>query len=442
LRIFKVRVVHYTSNRSLERLKKLQRSWCTQSDVQDSVTHILQEIRQNGEVALLASTKKFDGVRLQSRQLVVSREEMKAGWEALTSKERQAIRHASRSIRDFHKESLPKSWSRKNKDGILVGEKFDPIERVGLYVPGGQVPLVSTVLMTAIPAQVAGVSQIVLCTPPQKDSSISNGLLAAFHYLGLSEVFRAGGAQAIAAMAYGTKSIQSVDFIAGPGNAYVMEAKRQIYGLVGVDLLPGPSEVMVIADEGANPGNIAADLLSQAEHGTGKEKLYLTVPTLELLAEVESAIAKQLPVRSHGEAIRTILKDRAVAIICPDLEQAAKCANLLAPEHLELQVENQKINQLTRQIHTAGAILEGYHTPTVLGDFIGGPSHTLPTDGTGRFSGGLQVSHFLRRTSRVRSNPAANKKVEPTVRAFAEMERLDGHHYSLHRRHSSSKTNG
>lgn len=429
-----MRFIHFSSKGTLAKLKKWQQSLSSQSDVQSAVSQILAGVRRDGEKAVLELTEKFDGVRLSPKKIRVTAAEMEKGWSAISPTERSAIRHAKQAIREFHKKSLPKSWSEKNADGILIGEKFDPIRRAGLYVPGGQVPLVSTVLMTAIPAQVAGVPEIIVSTPPQKDGSISNGLLAAFHTLGLKEVYRMGGAQAIAAMVYGTSKIRPVDFVAGPGNAFVMEAKRQVYGHAGIDLLPGPSEVMIIADEGADPGCLAADLIAQAEHGTGKEKTYLTVPSKDLFDNVSRAIEEQLPDRKHQVAIRSVLKDRTMVVVCQSLDDAVACANVLAPEHLELQVAAGKLKDLTRSIYTAGAILEGYQTPTVLGDFIAGPSHTLPTDGTGRFSGGLQVTNFLRRTSRVRSNRKANLSVEKTVRAFAEMEKLDGHYHSLQRR--------
>jgi len=398
------------------------------------VSPILDAVRRDGDAALVELTEKFDGPRLKPSQLKVGADEIEAGWYAVRPADRRAIRKAVRAIREFHKKSLPQDWSGKTSDGVLVGERFYPIRRAGLYVPGGRVPLVSTTLMTALPAQAAGVPEIVICTPPGPDGTLSPGLLAAFHALKIGEVYRAGGAQAISAMAYGTKTIPGVDLIAGPGNAFVMEAKRQVFGQVGVDLLPGPSEVMIIADSGARADWVAADLLSQAEHGTGKEKVYLAVGTRKDWNRIRDALARQLEEAENGSTIRKILENRFLVGICKDEEAAVAFANEVAPEHLELQVASDQIGRLTKRITTAGAILQGYRTPTVLGDFVAGPSHTLPTDGTGRFSGGVQTSTFMRRSSVVRSTDAANRRLFPVVEAFASMESLPVHADSLERR--------
>lgn len=403
------------------------------------VRPILADVLKRGDKAVFDWTEKLDKARIDSRTLRVTATEMKAGWQRISGSERKAIRKAIQSIKDYHKKCLPSDWTDQNRAGITIGERFYPITRVGLYVPGGRVPLVSTVLMTAVPAQVAGVKEIVLCTPPRKDGSVSDGLLAAFHALGLKEVYRIGGAQAIGAMAYGTKKITPVDMIAGPGNAYVMEAKRQVYGQVGIDLLPGPSEVMVIADEGATPEWVAADLLSQAEHGTGKEKLYLSVPTKAVWESIQKELEQQLSQTEDNGTMKAILRSRFLVGICPQTEDVVAFANAVAPEHLELQVDKSRITELTKKITTAGAILQGYDTPTVLGDFVAGPSHTLPTDGTGRFSGGLQAIDFMRRTSLVRSNPRANQMVLPTVEAFSSMESLPVHAGSLRLRTNAKK---
>ncbi len=395
------------------------------------VRPILDAVRERGDEAVFELTERFDGVSLNHSQVKVTGEEMEKGWQRTAVAKRRSIRKAIRAIREFHKRGLPKGWSGRNSDGITVGERFFPLRRVGLYVPGGRVPLVSTVLMTVVPAQVAGVGEVALCTPPQNDGSVADGLLAAFYALGLQEVYRIGGAQAIGAMAFGTRAIPAVDMVAGPGNAYVMEAKRQVFGRVGVDLLPGPSEVMVIADEGANPAWVAADLLSQAEHGTGKEKIYLAVPSREIWKKIEGELKCQLAGIEDSETMDRIFESRFLVGIYHSKEEAAAFANEVAPEHLELQVAPELISYLSRSITTAGAILQGYQTPTVLGDFIAGPSHTLPTDGTGRFSGGLQAIDFMRRSSIVRSNAKANRTVLPVVEAFAEMESLPVHAASL-----------
>ena len=426
-----MKVIQIRSGSVAKLVRRFQESVSFSLETATVVRPVLEAVRENGDDAVLSFTEKFDGVQLKPSQLVVSKSEMESGWKNISGEERKAIRHAIRSIKEYHKKCLPSAWSQRNSDGLTVGERFYPLRRVGLYVPGGQVPLVSTVLMTAVPAAVAGVREMVLCSPPQKDGAISDGLLAAFHALGLDEVYRVGGAQAIGAMAYGTKTIPSVDMIAGPGNAYVMEAKRQVFGQVGVDLLPGPSEVMVIADEGANPDWVATDLLSQAEHGTGKEKLYLAVPSRDFWGKVKSSMQRQQNNIQNSDTVGKIVKDRFLIGVYENQEALVDYANIVGPEHLELQVASDRVAGLTREITTAGAILQGYQTPTVLGDFVAGPSHTLPTDGTGRFSGGLQAIDFMRRSSFVRSTAKANRAVLPSVEAFAEMESLPIHADSL-----------
>ena len=256
-------------------------------------------------------------------------------------------------------------------------------------------------------------------------------MLAALSIIGIDEVYKVGGIQAIGAMAYGTKTIPAVDKIYGPGNAYVMEAKRQVLGTVGIDLLPGPSEVMIIADAGANPRHVAADLLAQAEHGSGKEIIYFATTSKSLLGKIEKAIAKQLPTLRHADKCAKILNGRCLAVTCKTLAQAVKVANYIAPEHLELQVAAASIEPLSQQITTAGAILQGYMTPTVLGDFTAGPSHTLPTGRAGRFFSGLQATDFMRRSSTVRYDAKSLAKASPVVETFARLEQLDAHGKSL-----------
>ena len=327
--------------------------------------------------------------------------------------------------------SSPQNWKSKNSQGGVVGERFYPIQRVGLYIPGGNVPLISTVVMTAVLARLVKCPEICVCTPPKADGSMDPGMLAALSMVGVEEVYKVGGAQAIGAMAYGTKTISAVDKIFGPGNAYVMEAKRQVLGTVGIDLLPGPSEVMVIADAGAKPGHVAADLLAQAEHGSGKEIVYFATTSKALLDKVEQSIAEQLPECLHTESCNKVLKSRFLTVLCKNLEQAAQIANYLAPEHLELQVADKSIDSLTKKITTAGAILQGYMTPTVLGDFTAGPSHTLPTGRAGRFYSGLQATDFMRRSSIVRYNAQGLAQAAPVVETFARLEKLEAHGRSL-----------
>jgi len=319
----------------------------------------------------------------------------------------------------------------RNPQGAQVGEKFDPIRRVGLYVPGGHVPLVSTVLMTALLARIAGCPEVAVFTPSKAGGRVAPGLLAALHLAGVTEVYRVGGVQAIGAMAFGTATIPAVDKIFGPGNAYVCEAKRQVFGTVGVDSLPGPSEVMIIADEAARPDFAAADLLAQAEHGSGREKIYLVATSARLIAAIAAQVEEQLRAVADPAPLRRVLEAGYLTVEVRTLAQAAEVANRVAPEHLELLVRDSAVKTLVRAVTTAGAIMIGNDTPTALGDFTAGPSHVLPTAGTGRFLSGLSVSDFLRRTSLVRYDRASVRRGEPVVAAFAAMEQLPLHGRSV-----------
>ena len=414
-----------------ESLAKFCAKAVTTGDVSTLVSEVLLDVRTRGDAAVLEYTQKFDAARIKASDMRVAPEALKAAVSSIAPQDRKAIRQAVAMVKDFHKKTLPKAWKAKNAQGGIVGERFYPIQRVGLYVPGGNVPLVSSVIMSAVLAKLVKCPQIVVCTPPDADGNIAPGMLAALAMVGVEEVYKVGGVQAIGAMAYGTKTIPAVDKIYGPGNAFVMEAKRQVLGTVGIDLLPGPSEVMVIADGGAKPAHVAADLLAQAEHGSGKEIIYFATTSKTLLAKVEKEIAKQMPVLRHAEKCAKILKDRCLAVTCKSLEQAAEVANYIAPEHLELQVADKAIEPLSKQITTAGAILQGYMTPTVIGDFTAGPSHTLPTGRAGRFFSGLQATDFMRRSSTVRYDAKSLAAAAPVVETFARLEQLDAHGNSL-----------
>lgn len=405
-----------------------------QPDVVKAVTEILNEVKTKGDASVLYFTAKYDHAKLTAKQMRIGAEALDKGLKALPSEAKKAIDDAAKLIRDFHKKTLPKSWEDKNAHGGKVGEKFFPIKRCGLYIPGGQTPLLSTVLMTVIPAQLAGVPEIVVCTPPQPNGQISPLMLGTLAHLGVKEVYAVGGVQAIGSMGYGTETIPAVDKLFGPGNAFVTEAKRQMYGIVGVDLLPGPSEVLVIADTTANPDFVALDLLAQAEHGTGKEKVYLIAVGDKIIEAVEHAIEIQLTSLPNSAKLRETLAKGFLAIKTDDFAKAAELANFIAPEHLELQVADKELKKLAASITTAGAMLLGHNTPTVLGDFTAGPSHTLPTGRTGRFFSGLQVTDFMRRTSIVEYDIEALRKAASVVTAFATMEKLEAHGRSLTRR--------
>lgn len=400
-------------------------------DVSSIVSGVLDDVRSRGDAAVLDYSRKFDRARMKASDLPVAATELTSAKASLSPGDRKAIRASIALVKDFHKKTLPKAWKAKNAQGGMVGERFYPIRRVGLYVPGGNVPLVSTVIMTAVLAKLVKCPQIVVCTPPDSDGKIAPGMLAALAMVGIEEIYKVGGVQAVGAMAYGTQTIAAVDKVFGPGNAFVMEAKRQVLGTVGIDLLPGPSEVMVIADGGANPTHVAADLLAQAEHGSGKEIIYFATTGKVLLSKVQKEIARQMPSLRHAEKCKKVLEERCLAVTCKSLNQAAEVANYIAPEHLELQVADKSIEPLTRQISTAGAILQGYMTPTVLGDFTAGPSHTLPTGRAGRFFSGLQATDFMRRSSIVRYNAKSLAAAAPVVETFARLEQLDAHGKSL-----------
>ncbi len=400
-------------------------------DVGCIVSEIIASVRKEGDKALLDYTERFDGVALNKKNLKVSKAEIAQALKTVSKQDRAAINSAITNVKFFNSRTRPKDWKAKNPDGATVGEKFYPIKRVGLYIPGGQVPLVSTVVMTATLARIAACPEICVCTPPSKDGKINAHLLAALHMQGISEIYKVGGAQAVAAMGLGTESIPAVDKIFGPGNAFVIEAKRQLFGVVGCDLLPGPSEVLVLADSSAKPKFIAADLLSQAEHGSGKEKIFFVTSSKGLLQKTRSELEMQARNLSHSAKLLNIILSGTYAIIVPNLKAAAEVANFISAEHMELHVKPQDAQKLSEKITTAGAILVGENTPTVLGDFVAGPSHTLPTGRTGRFSSGLQVQDFMRRSSFVKYDAKSCKKALKTVSAFAKMESLDAHGKSL-----------
>jgi histidinol dehydrogenase len=324
----------------------------------------------------------------------------------------------------FARAGLRKSWSRRNEQGARVGEIYQGFDRVGLYVPGGTAPLVSTAIMTVTLAKMAGCREIVVTTPCGSDGSVNPSLLAALHLAGATEVWRIGGIQAIGALAYGTQSIRPVAKIFGPGNKFVIEAKRQVFGLVAVDQLPGPSEVMVLADDTGHPAWIAADLVAQAEHGHGSQAVLVT-PSRDLADAVAREVAVQLKSLSRQESLAQALKTGGFIVLAADMAQAITIANDYASEHLSLIVKDTR--SVVRQITTAGAIFIGNHSPVAVGDYLAGPSHTLPTGGAGKSFAGLTVDQFQRRTSVVQLDAAAIRKSAPLVKVLSDLEGLDAH---------------
>ncbi len=426
-----MRTLHHGSKTFAEDLAAFCRGALVPREISDSVAAILADVQVRGDEAVSYYAAKFDGAKLRAREFRVNPNDLASAAKALPLAEMRALIAARDNILAYNRRGLPENWTAKNKHGATVGEKFDPIRRVGLYVPGGEVPLVSTVLMTATLAKIAGCPEIVVFTPSNANGKVAPGLLAALHLLEIEEVYRVGGVQAIGAMAFGTTTIMPVDKIFGPGNAYVCEAKRQVFGVVGVDSLPGPSEVMIIADETANPSFVAADLLAQAEHGSGREKVYLVATSNQVITAVASELRTQLQLISRSEKTQRVLNDGFLSLEVSSIAQAAAIANYVAPEHLELLVAEPTAKRLTNAITTAGAIMIGNYTPTALGDFTAGPSHVLPTARAGRFFSGLRVADFMRRTSIIEYDRASVKKAEPIVSAFAAMEKLDAHGRSV-----------
>lgn len=395
-------------------------------EVSRAVTRILADVRRRGDRALVDLTRRFDGVRLSPRSLRVRERDLRAA--RVDAGLERAARRTLREVTAFAHASMPCDWRAHNRHGALVGEKFDPIERVGVYIPGGQVPLVSTVFMTAAIARAAGVTEIVACTPPP----VSPAILWALNLCGVREVYRVGGAQAIAAMAFGTRTIRPVDKIFGPGNAYVTEAKRQVFGITGVDLLAGPSELMVLADATANPAWAAVDLLAQAEHGTGRERIFCVGSSAAVLRAIRDAVEDGARAWPANRGLRSVLTHNTSWILARTPAAMALAANRVAPEHL--QVMTRGAEALLRRIRAAGGAFLGNWTPTVLGDFVAGPSHTLPTGGAGRSFSGLRTSDFMRRTSVVRYDRRGVALAAAGVRAFARAERLPAHAASLNLR--------
>ncbi len=425
-----MRLLRYTAPGFSRRLAKYCRNTRGTPEFRDQVARILQAIEIDGDKAVSEYTSRFDNVRLSPKQFRIETGEIRNAGKNLSKAQKRAVKIAIHCVEEFHRRSLPISWKAKNPHRAMVGERFHPLERVGIYVPGGKVPLVSTVVMTAALARLAKVPEIAVFTPPGPDGALNPGLLAALNYCGIEEVYRIGGIQAIGAMAYGTATIPSVCKIFGPGNAYVTEAKRQVFGIAGVDLLPGPSEVMIVADKSAKPALVAADLLAQAEHGLGG-RLFLASTEENFFREVEIEIKLQLADLSRASLIRSILKSDFLAILVDDLDQARSLAETIAPEHLELHIEKRLLNSFSKKVRNVGAIFLGDHTPTVLGDFTAGPSHTLPTGGTGKFFSGLSITDFFRRSSLVQYGPRSLVRARPVVKAFSELEKLDAHGRSL-----------
>ena len=413
-----MRILRHTDRDFRRAIASLHRRAEPSPAVEQTVREIISAVRTEGDKALLRLTEKFGGGRLKASTLRETRQP------TVSVETAAALSAAHANIRKFAQRSLRQDWSMKNAQGATVGERFDPFQRVGIYVPGGTAPLVSTALMTVTLAAAAGCPEIVVTTPADATGKINDALLHALRVAGATETYKVGGAQAIAALAYGTETIRPVAKIFGPGNAYVVEAKRQVFGAVAIDLLPGPSEILVLADASADATWIAADMLAQAEHGKGSQIVFVT-DSRRLLGAVEKAVEKQLAKLTRQSHLAEVLEQNATLVLVKSIGEGVTLANEFAPEHISIVTKDD--DSIAAQIRTSGAIFLGPYSAVVAGDFVAGPSHTLPTGGAGKSFPGLTVDMFQRRTSIVRLDEKAMRKSLPIIEAFSALEGLDAH---------------
>lgn len=396
------------------------------ADVESVVAEIIADVRENGDAALKNYAEKFDGARLET--LAVTPAEIEAAMAQVEAGFVRILEKAASNIRAFHSRQVRNGFIINDEPGVVIGQKVIPIDRAGIYVPGGTAAYPSTVLMDLIPAKIAGVREIIMTTPPRRDGSVNPAILAAAHVAGADRIFKSGGAQAIAALAYGTESVPRVDKIVGPGNAFVAEAKKQVFGAVSIDMIAGPSEILVIADGQTNPRWCAADLLAQAEHDTMASAVLIT-DSMALARAVQAEIERQLPELERSEIARAAIENNGKIIVADTLAKAVEIANAIAPEHLELCVDA-PFDYLDGIRH-AGSVFLGRHCPEALGDYFAGPNHTLPTSGTARFSSPLSVDDFVKKSQYIYYTRDALRKAAPDVAGFARQEGLTGHARSV-----------
>ena len=391
------------------------------SSIEKTVADIIEDVRRNGDKALFSYAEKFDGGAPES--LLVTEEEYEKAMEEVSPELIEILKKAAKNIEHFHKNQIREGFALKEENGVVIGQKITPIEKAGLYVPGGTAAYPSSVLMNCVPAKLAGCSEIVITTPA-KNGKVNSAILVAAKIGGVDKVFKTGGAQAIAALAYGTESIPRVDKIVGPGNAFVAEAKKQVFGKVSIDMIAGPSEILVVADGKSNPAFVAADMLSQAEHDKMASAVLVT-DSSDLAEAVREELEKQIPLLARAEIARASIDNNGKIIIAKDIETAISAANEIAPEHLELCVDN-PFDYLDGIKH-AGSIFMGRYCPEALGDYFAGPNHTLPTSGTARFSSPLSVDDFIKKTQFTYYTEDALKKVSDDIYTFAMAEGLQAH---------------
>lgn len=392
------------------------------NNVEPIVTEILQKVKTEGDNALYYYAEKFDGAKLDN--LEVSKEEFDEALALVPNEFIEVLKKSAQNIREFHSKQVRQGFTIEKQDGVIIGQKITPIERAGLYVPGGTATYPSTVLMDSIPAKLAGVKELYITTPPNKQGKVNPVILVAAQIAGVDKVYKVGGAQAIGALAYGTQTIKKVDKIVGPGNAFVAEAKRQVFGLVSIDMIAGPSEILVIADGKSNPKHVAADLLSQAEHDKMASAVLVT-ESMDLAKAVQTEIEVQLEQLPRKEIARASIDNNGKIIVASDIDMVISVSNQIAPEHLELVVDNPF--DYLEKITNAGSVFLGRYCPEALGDYYAGPNHTLPTSGTARFSSPLSVDDFIKKTQFTYYTKDALEKVYRDVDLFAKKEGLDAH---------------
>ena len=419
-----IRTIKYEEKMSLDEI--FPRSQFSYEDINEKVKNIIEDVKENGDKALFKYNEMFDNVIMTD--LTVSSEEIEEAYSRIDNKFKETLKIAHDNIKKFHEKQVRNNFFVNENDGVILGQIINPIEKVGVYVPGGTASYPSTVLMNVIPAKIAGVNEIILVTPPNKNGKIDDVILASAKIAGVDKIFKIGGAQAIAALSYGTETVPKVYKIVGPGNIYVAMAKKMVYGEVAIDMVAGPSEILIIADESANAANVAADLLSQAEHDKLASSVLVT--TSEILAEnVKAELERQLKLLPREETAWESINNNGRIIITKTLDEAINISNEIAPEHLEICIDDPF--SVLSKIKNAGSIFLGKNTPEALGDYLAGPNHTLPTSGTAKFSSPLSVDDFIKKSSVIYYTKEALEKVKDNVINFAKNEGLDAHANSV-----------
>lgn len=413
-------------NKCISSLKN--RSESIEKDVINTVDKILADVKENGDKAVISYTNKFDSNLINKENIKVTEAEIRKAYEIVDKKFIDAIKKAKENIWFFHEKQKQKSWMVTKEDGIILGQQVRPLDTVGIYVPGGTAAYPSSVIMNTIPAKVAGVGKIVMVTPPLKDGSINPNILVAADIAGVDEIYKVGGAQGVAALAYGTETIPKVDKIVGPGNIYVAMAKRSVYGFVDIDMIAGPSEILVISDESGDPKLIAADLMSQAEHDKLASATLVTT-SKKLAFEVKKELEVQVENLSRKDIIKASLRDYGAILIVKDLKEAIEIANIIAPEHLEVVVKEPFL--ILGEIKNAGSIFLGKYAPEPLGDYMAGPNHVLPTSGSARFFSPLSVDDYIKKSSFIYYSESGLSKVKDDIVTLAETEGLTAHANSI-----------